>query len=96
MISSSTMTSYATPGNIGNKSSVLSPPQPKGIVNVGVTPDQKAAGGPLPGNHTIALQEIKCAAAERNPPWYPTVNPAELHDSNRTHVYACAQFGGSC
>lgn len=52
-------------------------------------------GGPLPGNHTMALEEAKCAAAEKNPPWYPTVNPAELQDSNRTHVYACAQFGGS-
>ena len=49
----------------------------------------------LPGNHTMALQEAKCAAAEKNPPWYPTVNPAELHDSYRTHVYPCAEFGGS-
>jgi hypothetical protein len=64
-------------------------------VKVGVTPNQKAAGGPLPGNHTIALEEAKCAAAEKNPPWYPTVNPAELYNSNRTHGYACAQFGGS-
>lgn len=43
----------------------------------------------------MALQEAKCAAAEKNPPWYPTVNPAELHDSYRTHVYPCAEFGGS-
>ena len=34
-------------------------------------------------------------AEENNAPWYPTVNPAELHDSNRTHVYACAHFTGS-
>ena len=40
-------------------------------------------------------QEAKCAAAEKNAPWYPTVNVAELHDSNRTHVYACAHFTGS-
>jgi hypothetical protein len=43
----------------------------------------------------MALQEAKCAAAVKNPPWYPTVNLAELYNSNRTHVYACAQFGGS-
>lgn len=63
--------------------------------NVGVTSNQLAAGGPLPGNHTLAPEEAECAAQEDNPPWYPTVNPAELHDSNRTHVYACAHFTGS-
>ena len=85
---------YASTDNIGN-SSVLPPPQPQGIVNVGVTPNQLAAGGPLPGNHSLALEEAECAAEENNPPWYPTVNPAELHDSNRTHLYACAHFTGS-
>jgi hypothetical protein len=85
----------SSPSTLTTNSLVLPPPQPTGIVNVGVTPNQKAAGGPLPGNHTMALQEAKCAAAQRNPPWYPTVNPAELYNSNRTHVYPCAQFGGS-
>ena len=94
-------------GNISNTSSsipstnslltdsVLPSPEPQGIVNVGITSNQLAAGGPLPGNHTLALEEAECAAEENNAPWYPTVNPAELHDSNRTHVYACAHFTGS-
>ena len=77
--------SVAVPAN----SSVLPLPPPQGIVNVGITSNQLAAGGPLPGNHTLALEEAECAAEENNAPWYPTVNPAELHDSNRTHVYAC-------
>ena len=64
-------------GTMLANSSVLPQPQPQGIVNVGVTPNQLAAGGPLPGNHTLALEEAKCAAKEYNPPWYPTVNPAE-------------------
>jgi hypothetical protein len=85
----------STTATTATNSSVLPPPQPKGIVNVGVTPNQLAAGGPLPGNHSVALEEAQCAAEENNPPWYPTVNPAELHDSNRTHVYACASFLGS-
>jgi hypothetical protein len=76
-------------------SSVLPQPQPQGIVNVGVTPNQLAAGGPLPGNHTLALEEAECAVKEYNAPWYPTVNPVELADSNRTHVYECAHFTGS-
>jgi len=37
---------------------------------VGVTPNQKAAGGPLPGNHTMALEEAKCAAS--HPLFAPT------------------------
>lgn len=81
--------------NNNSTSSVLPPPSPSGIANVGVTSNQLAAGGPLPGNHSVALEEAQCAAEENNAPWYPSVNPAELHDSNRTHVYACAQFGGS-
>ena len=82
-------------GTMLANSSVLPQPQPQGIVNIGVTSNQLSAGGPLPGNHTLALEEAECASKESNPPWYPTVNPAELADSNRTHVYACAHFGGS-
>lgn len=78
----STTPSYASAGGSGGNSSdttlaanssVLPPPEPEGIVNVGVTPNQLAAGGPLPGNHTMALEEAECAAAENNPPWYPSV-----------------------
>jgi len=93
--STTTNTSPTTAAATATNSSVLPPPQPEGIVNVGVTPNQLAAGGPLPGNHSVALEEVECAAEENNPPWYPTVNPAELADSNRTHVYACASFLGS-
>jgi hypothetical protein len=38
--------------NSAINSSVLPPPQPQGIANVGVTSNQLAAGGPLPGNQT--------------------------------------------
>jgi len=62
---------------------------------VGVTPNQLAAGGPLPGNNSLALEEAKCVAKQNNPPWYPTLQAAELRDSNRTKLYACAQFLGS-
>jgi len=93
LLSASGLPGYASTGS--TNSSVLPPPQPQGIINVGITPNQLAAGGPLPGNHTLALEEVWCAEAESNPPWYPSVNPAELHDSNRTHVYECAHFTGS-
>lgn len=51
--------------------------------------------GPLPGNYTVAFEEAKCSAEEVNPPWYPTLNSYEHHQSNRTHLYQCSQFTGS-
>jgi hypothetical protein len=43
-----------------------------------------AAGGPVPGNFTVAFQEAKCTAEEKNAPWYPTLVGFERHDSNST------------
>ena len=59
------------------------------------TPDQIAAGGPIPPNYTLAQQEAECTAAEQNAPWYPTMLSYEHHDGNRTHLYECATFTGS-
>jgi outer membrane protein assembly factor BamB len=60
-----------------------------------LTPNMIAAGGPIPPNSTIAQQEAQCAAATANPGWYPTLSPAEHHDSARAELYPCAQFPGS-
>lgn len=65
------------------------------LLNTTPSPNQIAAGGPLPGNYTIAFQEAKCTAEEGNDPWYPTLLSYEAHDSNRTKCYQCAQFTGS-
>jgi hypothetical protein len=51
--------------------------------------------GPLVGNWNVANQEAACAAAEANPPWYPTLLSYEAHDSGRSHMYPCSQFTGS-
>ena len=48
-----------------------------------LSPDQIAAGGPIPPNYTLARQEAECVAAEDNPPWYPTMLSYEHHDGNR-------------
>jgi len=60
-----------------------------------LTPNMIAAGGPIPPNYTIAQQEAECAAEQENPGWYPTLAPAEHHDSARSEMYPCAQFPGS-
>jgi hypothetical protein len=67
--------------------------------NQTLTPDQKAAGGPLPGNFSQVQGEQKCVIAEHgkstNVPWYPTLVSTEHAGSERTGLFACAQFGGS-
>ncbi|MEE1783236.1 hypothetical protein PUR71_09960 [Streptomyces sp. SP17BM10] len=57
--------------------------------------DVVAAGGPLVGDPTLVPGEQSCAAAEGNAPWYPTIAAFEVHDSHRTHLYACAHFQGA-
>ncbi|MFI6844388.1 hypothetical protein OG535_37995 [Kitasatospora sp. NBC_00085] len=56
--------------------------------------DEVAANGPLVGAPALIPDEQACAAAEGNAPWYPTIAAFEVHDSNRTHRYACAHFEG--
>jgi hypothetical protein len=64
-----------------------------------LTPNQLAAGGPLPGNLSQVAEQQKCVTAEHsqpeNVPWYPTLTKAEHADSDRTALFPCAIFGGS-
>ncbi|MBP0451616.1 hypothetical protein J5Y04_18990 [Kitasatospora sp. RG8] len=57
--------------------------------------DETAANGPLVGTPSLVAGEQSCAAAEGNAPWFPTIAAFEVHDSNRTHLYACAHFLGA-
>ncbi len=57
--------------------------------------NETAAGGPLVGNPTLTAGERTCTQAEPNAPWFQTIAAFEVHDSNRTHLYDCAHFGGS-
>lgn len=60
-----------------------------------LTPNEIAAGGPIPPNYTLAQEEQKCLAAKENAPWYPTMNAVDHGDGNRTGLYDCATFTGS-
>lgn len=60
-----------------------------------LTPNQIAAGGPIPPNWTMALEETECAATVENPPFFPTVTPAEHFNGERQDYFPCAQFPGS-
>jgi hypothetical protein len=60
-----------------------------------VPANEQAANGPLVGDPSLLAAEEACVAAEDNAPWYPTIAAFEVHDSNRTHLYDCAHFGGT-
>ncbi len=60
-----------------------------------VPADEARANGPLVGDPALVPGEQSCVQAEGNRPWYPTIAAFEVHDSNRTHLYACAHFLGS-
>lgn len=60
-----------------------------------LTPNMIAAGGPISPNWTMALQEAECAATVDNPPYFPTVTPAEHFNGERQDYFPCAQFPGS-
>ena len=57
-------------------------------------PEQLAATGPLTGDRGLLPAETACARQEKNAPWYPGIAAFEVHDSDRTHRYGCASFGG--
>ncbi len=60
-----------------------------------VSSDEQAANGPLVGDTSKYTSEQACATAENNQPWYATITAFEHHDSNRSHVFACADFLGT-
>jgi len=79
---SSTSFGYAEPKSSSANASIL-------------TPNQIAAGGPIPPNYTLAQQEQNCVAAENNLPWSKTLNAFENYNSNRSHYWSCSEFTGS-
>lgn len=64
-----------------------------------LTQNQIAAGGPVVGNLSKIEEEQNCIAVahqgSNNRPWYPTITNTEHGGSERTGLYACADFGGS-
>jgi hypothetical protein len=60
-----------------------------------VTSDEQAANGPLVGDTSKYASEQARATSENNQPWYATITAFEHHDSNRSHVFACADFLGT-
>ncbi len=76
--------------------SPLSSSEPVQAQSGGSVPSNASAStGPLIGDPSLISNELACVSAEQNAPWFPTIAAFEVHDSHRTHLYACAHFDGA-
>ena len=63
--------------------------------NVGLTANEQAANGPLPGDTRLYAEELACSQARPTPGYYSSLNAAENTDAERSGVFPCATFTGS-
>ena len=65
------------------------------VSEVGLTENEKAANGPLPGDVSLYETELQASAALPTPGYYPTLGGAEIADAQRSGVFPTATFTGS-
>ncbi len=65
------------------------------VARVGLTPNQVAAHGPLPGDVGLYAKELACQQQIPTPGYYSSLNGAEISDSERSGLFPCATFLGS-
>ncbi len=65
------------------------------VAKIGLTPNQVAANGPLPGDVTLYAKELACQQKVSTPGYYSSLNGAEISDAERSGIFPCASFLGS-
>jgi hypothetical protein len=65
------------------------------VAKVGLTPNQVAAHGPLPGDVGLYAKELACQHKIPTPGYYSSLNGAEISDSERSGLFPCATFTGA-
>ncbi len=65
------------------------------VAKIGLTPNQVAAHGPLPGDVSLYAKELACQQQIPTPGYYSSLNGAEISDSERSGLFPCATFTGS-
>ena len=65
------------------------------VAKVGLTANQVAANGPLPGDVTLYAKELACQQKLPTPGYYPSLNGAEISDAQRSGLFPCASFLGA-
>ena len=75
--------------------SVIQPKIDQHVAKIGLTPNQIAANGPLPGDVGLYAKELACQHKIPTPGYYSSLNGAEISDSERSGLFPCASFLGS-
>src|SRR5438034_4330611 len=65
------------------------------IAQIGLTSNEVAANGPLPGDVSFYANELACAEKLPTPGYFPSINAAEIADAQRSGLYPCATFAGN-
>jgi hypothetical protein len=65
------------------------------VSQIGLTPNQIAANGPIPGDVSFYAKEIACQHDLPTPGYYSSLNGAEIADAQRSGLFPCASFTGS-
>jgi len=65
------------------------------ISKIGLTPNEVAANGPLPGEVSLYERELRCCESLSTPGYFPSINGAEIADAQRSGLYPCATFTGN-
>lgn len=65
------------------------------VTKIGLTPNQVAAHGPLPGEVSLYAKELACQQKIPTPGYYSSLNGAEISDSERSGLFPCATFTGA-
>jgi hypothetical protein len=65
------------------------------VAKIGLTSNEVAANGPLPGEVSLYAKELACQEKIPTPGYYSSLNGAELASGERSGVYPCATFTGS-
>jgi hypothetical protein len=60
-----------------------------------LTDNEKAANGPLPGDHALVAEEHRSSASVASPGYYPSLNGAEMCGADRSGCFPYASFTGS-
>ena len=60
-----------------------------------LTKNEKAANGPLPGDHSLVEEEHRGSASIASPGYYPSLNGAEISGADRSGCFPHASFTGS-
>jgi len=64
------------------------------VGEIGLTSNEIAANGPLPGDVTLYLKELACQQKLKTG-YYPSINGAEIANAQRSGIFPCATFAGS-